>query len=104
MTERERSEDPAGALLKLQQVMFGPVPEVGNRHDSLMELGYRGGEAGQTNDWILTSLVVACDLWGKYPSTYDRWTRLLNILRRVRATYPNGPQGEGWKPGGEADE
>lgn len=93
-----RSENPAEALAAVQRLMFGPVPSEGHRTESLMDLAYRGAEAGQTNDWILTALTVACDLWGKYPNVYDRWTRLLNMLRRARATYPNGPNGSGWRP------
>ena len=93
-----RSEDPEYALVRVQQIMFGPVPAEGTRHDALIDLAHRAAEAGQSNDWILNALVVACDLWGKYPRTFDRWTRLLNILRMVRKTYPNSPNGSGWAP------
>jgi hypothetical protein len=96
--EKVRSEDPDGALKRVQELLFGPVPEEGNRQDALVDLAHRAAEAGQSNDWILNALMVACDLWGKYPRTFDRWTRLLNILRMVRKTYPNQPDGSGWRP------
>lgn len=98
MSDRVRSEDPSGALVRVQQLMFGSVPHEGCRHETLVDLAHRAAEAGQTNDWILNALVVACDLWGKYPTTFDRWTRLLNILRMTRKTYPNQPDGSGWAP------
>jgi hypothetical protein len=103
-TARPRSEDPPAALDAVQRAVFGPVPVEGTRHEALMDLAYRAAEAGQNNDWILNVLNVACDLWDKYPRTYERWTALLNMLRRARATYPNdlggGTPGAGWRPGG----
>jgi hypothetical protein len=105
MTETPaRSEDPEGALLRTQQILFGPVPPEGSRTEALVDLAYRAAEAGQSNDWILNALAVACDLWGKHPRTFDRWSRLLNLLRMARKVYPNGVDGEGWRPGGNPPE
>lgn len=80
-------------------LITGPVPEVGQRHDSLMEVAYRSGECGLTNDEILTLLDTLCDRWGKHPGTYERWTALLGILRRVRGEFPNSPDGSGYQGG-----
>jgi hypothetical protein len=93
-----RSEDPEAALLAVQGIMFGPVPPVGSRHEALVELAHRAAEAGQSNDWIVIALGTACDLWGKYPRPWERWTKLLALLRMVRKIYPNSAEGEGWRP------
>ena len=98
MNIEERSEDPEGALLAVQRIMFGPVPPVGSRQDTLVDLAHRAAEAGQSNDWIVIALNTACDLWGKYPRPWERWTKLLGLVRMVRKIYPNGPEGEGWRP------
>lgn len=93
-----RSENPAAAIARVAEIMFGPVPDEGSRHDMLADLAFRAAEGGQTNDWILIALNTACDLWGKYPRTFERWTKLLNLLRMARTAYPNAPDGQGWRP------
>jgi hypothetical protein len=97
---RRRSEDPAAALVTVAGLMFGPVPPKGTRHEALTELAFRAAEAGQTNDWILTTLNVAADLWYGPQGVYDRWTRLLSLLRLARRAYPNDRDGNGWRPEG----
>jgi hypothetical protein len=96
----ERTEDPDAALAAVKDLLFGLPPSEGSRHDALTELAHRAAEAGQSNDWIVLALHTACELWGKYPRPFDRWTRILNLVRLVRRTYPNGPNGEGWRPAG----
>lgn len=78
-------------------LITGPVPEVGQRHDALMEVAYRSGEFGLTNDEILILLDALCGRWGKHPGVYERWTALLAILRRVRGEFPNRPDGSGYR-------
>lgn len=76
-------------------LITGPVPEVGLRHDSMMEVAYRAAEFGCSNDEILALLEDLCGRWGKHPGRYGRWTALLSILRRVRSEFPNSPHGTG---------
>lgn len=95
---RERSEKPDWALVQVSTLLTGPVPAQGRRNDALMDLAYRSAEAGGSNDEVLDNLCAASDAWDKYPGTYERWIALLGMLRRVRAVYPNGLNGEGWRP------
>lgn len=85
------------AILEVFDILTGPVPETGQRHESLLNLAYRAAEGGFSNDMVLQILSAAADAWGKYPGRYERWSKLMNMLRRVRAEFPNSEDGSGWK-------
>lgn len=77
------------------------TPKVGQRHNTMLEIAYRCGEAGWTNDQILDLLDDLAQRWGKYPGRFTRWTKLLGMLRAVRKGFPNSPDGSGYRPGRE---
>jgi hypothetical protein len=80
-------------------IVHGATPEIGTRNDHLLKVGYSAAEAGLSNDQILALLDHLCDHWGLHSGRFARWARLLGMLRRFRAKFPNSPDGSGYRAG-----
>jgi hypothetical protein len=62
-----------------------PVPK-GQRNQTLRDTAFELGRAGATNHQILAELSVMSESMGKYTdrNLYEKWTRLLGMVREVR--------------------
>jgi len=76
---------------EIQGLIHAPAVEVGKRSDAVFRVMYACGQAGWVNHDILRLASELFDRWGVHTSAnlYDHWSRLLSMLRRVRAQYPS---------------
>jgi len=95
------SEDFYGRLsAETREIIEGATPEIGQRHQELIEVAFRCAEIGATNSEICDLLTLLSLKWGKYPNnTFQRWTHILNLIRMVRKEFPNTVDGTGYHAG-----
>lgn len=62
-----------------------PVPK-GQRNQALRDTAFEMGRAGATNHQILARISVMSEQMGKYTdrNLFEKWTRLLGMVREVR--------------------
>lgn len=79
-----------------REIIEGAPPEIGQRHEGLIEVAFRCAEIGATNSEICDLLDMLSLKWGKWPdNTFQRWTQILNLIRMVRKEFPNTVGGKG---------
>jgi hypothetical protein len=67
------------------------VPERGERRPTILKLAVRAAQEGFTNHDIIRLAECLADYYEVYPDTnlYERYSRLLGVVRNARSHYPN---------------